>query len=352
MKNRREFLKLLGLGVISSPLLSIPNANAMASVIQGSGRNPTETINTSFLDLEKDFGVVANGTDQREKLVNAIQEASIQQKRLYFPGYKNPVFIDNSRKGAITIPNLANWFGQNGSLHSGSRIKFKGPGFTNAKNSYLSGVKIEDICFIGSDINDVTKSVSGSNHCFELFTITNNSVFKRVYIQWFNGDGFRLRKQKKNTGDKTVVGNVIFEQTFILSCGGYAYDVNGYPTGLWLHNDINSCIKGAYHFADGVSNQCNVNIIGLWWEGNRAWTSKQPILIENGRNMPINLHGCNFSGHPKGTDVIKITGASSANINLIGCAGYSYKNWINDTVTKTTIPWTSQGYINKLAGIS
>jgi len=299
-----------------------------------------EQIRGKILSLA-DFGFRADGaSDERARLIEAIGAAAALKCPLYFPPTEAPIFIDNSKAGPIFIPDFANWVGTTSVLGGGSRLRFKGPAFTSDSKQPLSTVRIEGITFIGSDTNEVVGGGTGGNHGFELFAPTNNSVFRRVYVQWFNGDAFRIRRHTGPANDRTAAGNCLFEQTFLTSCGGYGFNVEGYITAVWQHPDINSCGRGAFRLAGGQANQTAVTITGLWSENTRPWTSRQPVLIEDYGNGPITFIGANFSGPTNGTDIIRVRGKTGARINLIGCAGFTYRNWIDDRVADRRVPYS------------
>lgn len=143
------------------------------------------------------------------------------------------------------------------------------------------------------------------------------------------------------TSELSDDGNCLFEQTFLTSCGGYGFNVEGYVTAVWQHPDINSCGRGAFRLARGQANQTAATITGLWSENTRPWTSHQPVWIEDYGNGLITFIGANFSGPTDGTDIIRGRGKTGARINVIGCAGFTYRNWIDDRVAGKRVPYSS-----------
>jgi len=63
------------------------------------------------------------------------------------------------------------------------------------------------------------------------------------------------------------------------------------------------------------------------------------VLIEDYGNGPITFIGANFLGPTDGTDIIRMCGKTGALITLIGCAGFTYRNFINDRVAGERVPY-------------
>lgn len=238
-----------------------------------------------------------------------------------------------------------------GDATPGAQLKFalpdNRPAFDTDINNYLSFFRMEDIEILDSGN---TPGVTGSRVGFKLYGVTNNTHFARISVRNFPSDGFLIARQTLTPADPTACGNVTFDQIFVVSCGGYAFNVDGYCHATWSMCDFNSCVGGAFYFKNGVSNQAMITIIGLWWEGTRSWASLQPVLLEAMGSQVVTFIGASFEGPANGTDIIKMTGASSCEISLVSCCGYTYTNWINDTVAGTTVAFSSK--INYQRGVS
>jgi hypothetical protein len=281
------------------------------------------------LDAKVEFGLVGNGVADDTVGLKAAFAASAGRHVIIPPGTYR--FTDT-----ITISNGARISGFSEADTVGTVLRFDQldgrPAFTNNSDGGLSFAAIEHLQIISSN----TVGTAGNGDCFKLYGVTNNSRFGSLSVRNFRGHGFNIAK-KTNSSDPTACGNVVFDQIFVISCGGYAWKVDGYVNATWNMPDVNSCMAGAFYFLNGVSNQAQVTITGLWWEGSRTWSSLQPILLENMGSQVVNLIGCNFQGYTSSTEVVRIT-VSAAMVTLIGCTGYGFTNWINDVFASSTIP--------------
>lgn len=280
------------------------------------------------LDAKVEFGLVGNGTADDTAGLQAAFTASAGRHVVIPPGTYR--FTDT-----ITIPSGARISGFSEADVNGTILRFAQldgrPAFTNDSAVGLSFACIEHMQIIST----ATVGTAGTGDCFRLYGVTNNSRFANLYVRNFKGNGYSISKKTAST-DPTACGNVVFDQCFVISCGGYAWRVEDYVNATWNMPDVNSCMGGAFHFLNGISNQAQVTITGLWWEGSRDWSSLQPILLENMNSQVVNLIGCNFQGYTASTDVIRMTG-TTANPSLVGCTGYGFTNWINDVVNSFTL---------------
>jgi hypothetical protein len=310
-------------GKYSKPVGGIPAADLNVADIK---------TNLRIAKTFEDFGAVGDGIVDDTVALQAAFSASQQFEVRGSPG-KIYLFSDT-----ITIPQYgARVVGLFEADAAGTVLKFNAldgrPAFTNNSDLGLSWCTIEHLQIISTN----PPGTAGAGDCFKIYGVTNNSHFTNLEIRNFPGHAFNIMK-KTNSSDHTAAGNVIFDQIFILSCGGYAYIIDGYINALWNMPDINSCMGGAFYFKNGVSNQATGLINGLWWEGNRAWTSTNPVKLENMGGQAITFIAPNFQSPIAGTDVITITGNSTAQLSLLGAAGYGYSgNWINDSSTGASV---------------
>lgn len=283
------------------------------------------------------FGLVGDGqADDTEALRRAFAASAGDPVQLPAGLYR---FTDT-----ITVPSGARVLGA-GEADTGTVLRFAQldgrPAFSNDPRLGLSFVHLEHMQV--QSVNTVGKAGPGDG--FKLYGLTNNSRLSNLYVRNFPGNAFNIAR-KIDHPDRTACGNVVFDQCFVISCGGYAWKVDGYTNAVWNMPDVNSCMGGAFHFLNGVSNQAQATITGLWWEGSRPWSSRQPILLEAMSNQFVNLTGCNFQGYPGSTDVVRVVGRA-AKPNLVGCSGYGFTNWINDEYADVRVPHSPN--INRLA---
>lgn len=175
-------------------------------------------------------------------------------------------------------------------------------------------------------------------HGFKLHCLTNNSSIRGI-------EGLRLRGDLINltpnitTGD-TLHGmfNAELAQVFGVACGGHVVRIAGQPVGVVRTPDGINCRGGLLHIGNGVSNQAVVLVDQPMWEGGSlTGVSTQPVTLDNMGGQTVLFNGGTFTGATASTDVIRMTGASSATPLLVGCSGYNFTNWINDTVSGFTL---------------
>jgi hypothetical protein len=272
------------------------------------------------------YGADPSGVlDSRQAFVDAINYANlVGPRRVRIPA--GTYTIDNSSAGAIIVyPGMV----IEGDTSGGSILQITGPGLAT-QDYYTSGLVIKDLKLVGSDTPYVG-ATEGSNHGLLIYTPTNNTAFERVSVSSFSGDGFRIRRQTGNPADKCGPCNVVFNQCSVENVWGDGWDIDGTVNAVWLAPRVKSSIGSGFHFLFGVSNQAQILITGLLWEGNEAWASKVPIWMDDATRQPMNLVGCSFVGPADGQEVIKMTGTNASCINLIGCTGSGgFSHWIND----------------------
>jgi hypothetical protein len=339
--------------VVSLARLSEADRAQVLRDTAASGRESGETRGTRYsakyaaapgfaadVDVVRDCHADPTGkVDSRKAFAAALEICRSQGRPLHIP--PGTYAIDNTRQGPLPLFGGLIVRGE-GALHTA--LKIKGAGFRSDENDYLGFFVMEDLKLLGND--GPSDMPCNDNHAFELYTPTNNTAFNRVQVQFFGGDGWRIRRQKKNPPDQTGPGNVVFNQCFAVTCHGYAFDVDGYIDAVWLMCDFNSCVGGGFHLRSGVTNQAQAVIVGLWWEGTRPWTSRNPVLLEDMKGQAVTFVSCNFSGPLNGQAVCTIRG-SRASVNLIGCTGFTYEHWIKDEVGNGSVGYTPQ--INYLA---
>lgn len=221
------------------------------------------------------------------------------------------------------------------------------PAFDSDPEDYLAWFSMRDI----QVITGLTPGSTGSGDCFRVYGVTNNSAFIRIEVRNFRGNAWHLSRLTSGT-DNTAASNAHFEQCFAISCGGYAFKIDGFSMAVFTMCDVNSCVGGAFHLLNGSGNQSMVVVHGLWWEGNQAWSSNQPVLLEDMAGQSVIFQGCTFSGPSTGTDVVRTTGTTTANVSLAACAGWTYSNWFNDTVGGKTIAWSNRVFYSALPVIA
>jgi hypothetical protein len=228
--------------------------------------------------------------------------------------------------------------GLGGANTTGTVLEFPSSGgldaFYSDPTTYLSNFSMS-----GFQIIDTNNSPGnpGPEDCFVLPTITNNSSFKDLVIRNFSGNAFTVNKQTGTPTDSTGIGNAVFEQVFVISCGGHAFEVDGYVNAIWLMCDINSTAGSPFLFKDGVSNQASINIISTWFEGTQTWSFDSAIIMDNTNNQSINLIGCTFVNGWSGSEIVKIQNSTGAKVQAVGCSGFGFTNFINDTVSSETV---------------
>lgn len=200
--------------------------------------------------------------------------------------------------------------------------------FDSDITDFLSGVTVQGMEVVNTAN---TAGTVASGDAFHLHAVTNNCKFKDLLIRNFGGDAFNIGPQTTNPADLTACSNVLFEQVFVVSCGGYAFDINGYVNAAWMMCDLNSCATGFFRFQDGVTNQAMINIIGLWVEGTQAWTALTVFNMVETNGQMLNLIGCNFTNGRAGTSRIVKSTTSSCRLSTIGCTGFGWTYLHEDT---------------------
>ena len=213
-------------------------------------------------------------------------------------------------------------------------LKWYGSGaamFDSDPNNYCSPYNVSNMEIVAYN----TPGVTGTGDCFKLYGVTNNSRFSNLLIRNFKNNAFTIARQTLNPGDPTSCGNVKFDQIFVVSCGGYAFDIDGYVNAVWTMCDYNSCVGGGYRFRSGVSNQAQITIIGQWWEGTQSWSGTNFMKLDSPTGQVINLIGGTFQNFVAGSNryLIDNVGATTPVINMIGCARTGFDADYHDSVS-------------------
>lgn len=203
---------------------------------------------------------------------------------------------------------------------------------------FLSAVHMEGMEIFNS-VNAAGNVATGD--AFHLFGLTNNSSFRDLAIRNFGGSGFAIGKQTTTPGDQTACQNVLFEQCFIISCGGYAFDVTGYVNATWLMCDLNSCATGYYRFTGGTTNQVAINVYGLWVEGTRTWAAKTVFDMIDPQGQMLNIIGGNVTNGNGGTARVVRSTTSSCRLNVVGLTGLGWTYLLEDTPAVETVPFST-----------
>lgn len=250
------------------------------------------------------------------------------------------------RVGASTIRLLSGvtMMGANSDQNNGTVFEFNKDDGTDCFDSdvgnFLGSFNMQNFHIVNiATVAGDTGGVGGS--AFKLFGVTNNSSFSNVVVRNFRGDGWEIGKQTLNPSDLNAVSNTTFYQCFVVSCGGFGFNIDGFINAVWVMPDLNSCVLGGFRFANGTNNQSIANIIGLWWEGTQSHSAANVVIVENGNGQPINFVGANFVGGANGVDVVKTSGTGTAKVTFTGCTGFNFTNAFNDTVSGLTIPFSS-----------
>lgn len=304
---------------------------------------------TQFM-LPADLADMALATPLRDQTAN-IQAAINAYRKVLMP-------VGNFRvdAGNILIPDGTQLIGA-GSLQSGgTSIRFtKTDGtdcFISDVTKFLSGVTVQGMEIV--NINNSAGTIGagnaalyaagspGTGNAFKLYALTNNCKFKDVMVRNFGGSAWSIGRQSTTLADHTALQNVLFEQCFAVSCGGYAFDVNGFVVATWLMCDVNSCATGYWRFQDGTTNQTVINLISCWVEGTQTWTALTAIEMLDTKGQMLNLVGCNFVNGHSGLRVVKST-TSSCRLSVANSTGFGWAAGHEDTPVGNTVtldtPW-------------
>lgn len=297
--------------------------------------------------LPADIADIALATPLRDQTANIIAAFS-SGKRI--AGVVGNFRIDT---GGILLPSGLQFVGAGSLQGGGTSFRFtKTDGtdcFVSDPTQFLSAVT-----FMGCEIVNVNNAAGtvgtgnaalyaagspGTGNAFKLYALTNNCKFKDVMVRNMGGSAWSIGRQTTNLADKTALQNVLFEQCFTVSCGGYAFDVNGFVVADWVMCDFNSSVTGHCRFQDGTTNQTGINFFGTWFEGTQAWTTLTAIEMLDTKGQVLNLIGCVFTNGRAGTSrAIKST-TSSCRLNVSGCTGFGWTSGHEDTPVGNTVPF-------------
>ena len=298
-----------------------------------------------------DFGADrTGGGDSRQAFLDAINYCNTTGPRvLWVPS--GTYSVNNSTLGALPIYSNMTIMGDG--CNDGTLVNITGPGFKSSASEYLRGFVMKDIEIAGPA---VPTGPANDDHAFEIYSPTDGTAFIRVMPRFFRGDAWHIRPQESDPSDRMGCGNVIFNQCFVISCWGDAFNVEGYINAVWIMCDINSSQGSAFRFANGSNDSAQALIMGQWWEGGRAWASKKPVLLENMGNQVVTFLSCNFAmtalGDPGENVVVTIQGDTGATVNLIGSCGYFWHKWIDDNVNGHDVSFPgNNGRINYMRSV-
>jgi hypothetical protein len=191
----------------------------------------------------------------------------------------------------------------------------------------LTGVYVADINFKGRFGNGVI----GTGDAFLLHAVTDAS-FERVRVSNFRGNGFTIRKRTGST-DPTSLRAVKFNSVFVLSVGGYAFDIDGRVDATWTMLDINSPSTGAFRFRAGYTSNSFIGITGFIAEWHKSYASKNHMLyFDNPNGQAINLAACSASTFGGFENLAFIRALGTVRVNFTGCTGGNgttlFKYWL------------------------
>lgn len=330
-------------GLIRAPILAGladgSVAVAASGVVTAAGV-PAEVRLAAVPLTAEEYGVQADddgsggGTDDTAALTALINAALSQNRPILLPPRK----IKLTGSSPIRLP-LALTMAGTSDKQAVTSLKWYGTGpamFDSDPANYCSPYNISNMEIVANN----TPGVTGTGDCFKLYGVTNNSRFSNLLIRNFKNNAFTIARQTLNAGDPTSCGNVKFDQIFVVSCGGYAFDIDGYPNAVWTMCDFNSCVGGGYRFRTGVSNQAQVTIIGQWWEGTQSWSGTNFMKLDSPAGLVINLIGGTFQNFIAGSNRYLIDniggGGTTPVINMLGCARTGFDADYHDSVSSVT----------------
>ena len=331
----------LPVGLIRAPIidgLAAGDVPVAASGVVTAGGVPAEVRLEAVPLTAEEYGVQADddgagaGTDDTAAFAALLAASSSLNRPILLPPRK----IKLTGSSPIRLPTALDMHGTS-DKQGVTSLKWYGSGaamFDSDINNYCSPYNISNMEIVANN----TPGVTGTGDCLKLYGVTNNSRFRNLLIRNFKNNAFTIARQTLNAGDPTSCGNVKFDQIFVVSCGGYAFDVDGYPNAVWTMCDFNSCVGGGYRFRTGVSNQAQVTIIGQWWEGTQSWSGTNFMKLDSPTGLVINLIGGTFQNFVAGSNryLIDNVGATTPVINMIGCARTGFDADYHDGANSVT----------------
>lgn len=282
----------------------------------------------------EDFGAVGDGVTDDAPAFAAMLSSVATTKR---PVRLRPVIYRLANTSPLRLPDGLCMYGS-ADRQGVSRLDWRGSGasmFDSDPNAYMSALNISNMEIL---CGNNTAGNIGTGDAIKLYGLCNNSRISNVLIRNFPGNAITLAKQTLNPSDATACGNVCFNQIFVVSCGGYAFDVDGYVNAVWNMCDFNSPATGGYRFRSGISNQAQITIIGQWWEGTQSWSATNVIKMDSPSGQVLNLFGGTFQNNIAGSNryLIDNAGAATPVINMIGIARYGFDADYHDGVNSVT----------------
>jgi pectate lyase-like protein len=205
------------------------------------------------------------------------------------------------------------------------------PAFDSDPNDYLSHFKMADMQIIGPYAFGAANTGDG----LRFYGLVNTSRLERLLVRNFSRHGVFIQKQSLNPSDESTAWTVHFDEMYVINCGEYAFRIDGWISSTWTNPATGNCKLGAFYLSGASANHAST-IINLDWEKS-SLGSDFPIKLDNYGGAQLTLIGGQFIS--AGTDIVTISGASGARVNLIGCASSAgqFTNWVNDAVEGLTL---------------
>ncbi|MGD9633710.1 MAG: glycosyl hydrolase family 28-related protein [Pirellulales bacterium] len=200
----------------------------------------------------------------------------------------------------------------------------------------LSDVHVSGISFDSRFGNGLT----GQGDAFLLHGVTD-TTFERIRVRNFRGNGFTIRKP---TGQATSLLRARFSSVFVISVGGYAFDVDGSVDATWNMIDVNSATTGAFRFRSGSTTNPPIQISGFIAEWHKTYASKNHIvLFDNPNGQVVNFMNCSAMTFGGFGDLSFIRSLGTVKVNFTGCTGGNgttvFKNWITSPSKNVAFAW-------------
>lgn len=281
-----------------------------------------------------DYGAVGDGTTGNAAAVQAaIDAAAVDGGKVLVPKVSNGYRLEST----VNLYSNVEIIGEEAAADAASLFIWNpgavaDPMWTHDSASVLSGFRMENIA---------CKRTSGTGPCFKLYCPTNNTLFRRIAIEAFNGaNGHAFYLAKASAGDTVHSAyNATFENIFSINNGGYSFYSDGDCTAVFANCDINKPGLGGFYFANGVTaNQNSILIIQPMFEMSGGAAGLHAITLDSMTSYLVNIISPQFFGAGGGADFVHVSG-QTAYVNIIGGSGAAtgFTNWFNDTVNSYTI---------------
>ena len=248
-----------------------------------------------------------------------------------------------ARGGTIYLPACEYWVSDTLILKSGTRVIGAGypssvlfsvitngkPTIASSSGSALNNVYLADFQIKGK----YGMGIKGLGDGLLLYGVTN-STFERLKVANFRNNAFTI---KKPSGSSVGISNSHFDSIFVISTGGYGFDVDGTAGGSWNMIDVNSPSTGAYRFRAGSSGAPRIEITGFIAEWHKTYASRDHMILFDAPNgQSIRFRGCACSAFhqssPANLSFIRANG--TVKVEFLGCTGGTgdgtkFKNWIS-----------------------